>query len=85
MILPTKSIGQDLALLTVGAQIIEQLERPATVNAAWDRVTAFRNSIDAPSALPFWWFALALDLLFATGAIDLDAGQLVRSDAIRAD
>jgi hypothetical protein len=81
MILPTKSVGQDLALLTVGAQIVEQLERPATVNAVWDRVSAFRASINAPSALPFWWFALALDLLFAMGVIELDAGQLVRSSA----
>ena len=37
MILPTKSIAQDLALLTVGAQIIQQLDRPATVNAAWEK------------------------------------------------
>jgi hypothetical protein len=81
MILPTKSIGQDLALLTVGAQIIQQLERPATVSAAWDRVTSFRTSINAPSALPFWWFALALDLLFTMGAIELADGQLMRSNA----
>jgi hypothetical protein len=81
MILPTKSISQDLALLTVGAQIIQQLERPATVSAAWDRVTSFRTTINAPSALPFWWFSLALDLLFTLGAVELDDGQLTRKNA----
>ncbi len=83
MIVPTKSIGQDLALLTVGAQIIQQLDQPATVNAAWDRVLAVRESIAAPSALPFWWFALALDLLFAMEIIELHGGQLVRVNATR--
>ena len=82
MILPTKSIDQDLALLTVGAQIIQQLERPATVSATWDRVASFRASINAPSALPFWWFALALDLLFTMGVIELDDGQLMRRNAV---
>jgi hypothetical protein len=81
MILPSKSIAQDLALLTVGAQILQQLHNPATVNATWDRVTSMRVSQNASSALPFWWFALALDLLFSVGAIDLRDGQLVRSHA----
>ena len=79
MILPSKSIAQDLALLTVGAQILDQLESPATVNAVWDRVNSFRAVRNAPSSLPFWWFALALDVLFSIGAIDLADGQLVRS------
>jgi hypothetical protein len=78
MILPSKSIGQDLALLTVGAQILQHLESPATVNAIWDRVISFRAERDSPSALPFWWFALALDLLFSINAVDITDGQLVR-------
>jgi hypothetical protein len=82
MILPTKSIDMDLALLTVGAQIIQQLERPATVNVTWDRVISFRANTNAPSALPFWWFALALDLLFSLGVIELGDGQLMRSNAV---
>jgi hypothetical protein len=81
MILPTKSIDQDLALLTVGAQIIQQLERPGTVSATWDRVTSYRAGINAPSALPFWWFALSLDLLFTIGVVELDDGQLMRTNA----
>ena len=78
MILPSKSIGQDLALLTVGAQILQNLQSPATVNAIWDRVSSFRDKRNAPSALPFWWFALALDLLFSINAVEMNDGQLVR-------
>ncbi len=81
MILPSKSIGQDLALLTIGAQILDQLDAPATVNALWDRVTSLRADRSAPSNLPFWWFALALDLLYSVDAIEFTNGQLVRSHA----
>lgn len=81
MILPSKSIREDLALLTVGAQILDQLDAPATVNALWDRVISLRAYRNAPSSLPFWWFALALDLLYSMDAVVLTNGQLVRSHA----
>ena len=35
MIQPTKGISIDRALLTVGAQILQQLDQPTTVTAAW--------------------------------------------------
>lgn len=79
MILPSKSIAEDLALITVGAQILDQLDTPGTVNSVWDRVVTFRARQKAPSNLPFWWFALALDLLYAVNAVALTDGQLVRS------
>jgi hypothetical protein len=80
MILPSKSISEDQALLTIGAQILDQLDAPATVNALWNRVTSLREDRNAPS-LPFWWFALALDLLYSLGAVHFADGQLVRSHA----
>lgn len=79
MILPSKSIREDQALLTVGAQILRQLDTPATVNALWDRVTSFRTEENESSALPFWWFALALDMLYAIGAVEFTSGQLAVS------
>lgn len=78
MIVPSKSIREDLALLTVGAQILEILEVSATVNALWDRVTELRAQRESPSALPFWWFALALDLLYSMGAVEIVNGEVVR-------
>ena len=81
MIVPSKSIREDLALLTVGAQILERLEAPATVNALWDRVTELRSQRHSASALPFWWFALALDLLYSMGVVELINGEVTRSSA----
>jgi hypothetical protein len=43
MIIPTKGISADRALLTVGAQILQQLDQPRTVSASWHALTRFRE------------------------------------------
>lgn len=73
MILPTKHLPQERALLTVGATLLAHLERPITVSALWQRV----NSA-VPPAPTFDWFVLALDLLHALGAVELRDGLLIR-------
>lgn len=73
MILPTKHLPQERALLTVGAALLAHLERPITVSALWQRIDG------AVSPAPtFDWFVLALDLLHALGAVELRDGLLVR-------
>lgn len=73
MILPTKHLPQERALLTVGAILLAQLERPLTVSALWQRIHG------AVSPAPtFDWFVLALDLLYTLGAVELREGRLVR-------
>lgn len=73
MILPTKHLPQERALLTVGAVLLAHLERPLTVSALWQRVST--AVLPAPT---FDWFVLALDLLHALGAVELRDGLLVR-------
>jgi hypothetical protein len=73
MILPTKHLPQERALLTVGAVLLAQLERPITVSALWQRI----NGAVSP-APTFDWFVLALDLLHALGAVELRDGLLIR-------
>lgn len=73
MILPTKHLQQERALLTVGATLLASLERPMTVSALWQRVDA-----GSPAAPSFDWFVLALDLLYALGAIELRDGLIIR-------
>ncbi len=79
MILPTKHLTQDRALLTVGARILPSLEHPMTVSALWEQLS--RDS--APSApqtsLRYDSFVLALDLLFLMGTIQLSDGLLNRA------
>ncbi|GAA4635935.1 hypothetical protein GCM10023196_083590 [Actinoallomurus vinaceus] len=78
MLLPSKSVPADQALLAVGAQILVQLEQPGSVSAVWDRLQEWRSAHAVESALPFWWFALALDVLYAIGVVDQRDGELMR-------
>lgn len=78
MILPSKNMPTDQALVTVGAQILMQLDRPATISRVWDRLTKWRDQHQMPSLVPFWWFALALDLLYTMGAVDFSDGLIRR-------
>ena len=81
MLVPTKGITPDRALLTVGAQIIRILDSPLTVSQAWVRVRELRSSEGVGRDLPFWWFTLALDVLYALGAVDLEGQVLRKLDA----
>lgn len=78
MILPSKHLSQDRALLTIGAAILRHLVCPVTVSALWERMP--RAAIDEKASPPLSYdgFVLALDLLFLIGAIELREGLLVR-------
>ena len=78
MILPSKHLSQDRALLTVGAAILQQLSRPVTVSALWEQMPRSAKEQKAPSPLRYDAFVLALDLLFLIGALELREGLLVR-------
>lgn len=78
MILPSKHLSEERALLSVGASILRFLDEPKTVSRVWDD---FRNNNHAKgsSAVPYDWFVLALDLLYTLGAIDFERGRLKKS------
>jgi hypothetical protein len=78
MILPSKHLPQDRALLTVGAVILRNLPQPLTVSALWESLS--RSAAASKSSLPLRYdaFVLALDLLFIIGAVELLDGLLVR-------
>nr|VFK13462.1 MAG: hypothetical protein BECKLFY1418C_GA0070996_100349 [Candidatus Kentron sp. LFY] len=79
MILPSKHLSQDRALLTIGARILRRLERPETVSAVWEEFAP--QAAGASSSIPsigYDYFVLALDLLFLMGAIELRDGLLYR-------
>ncbi|MEV7966910.1 ABC-three component system middle component 6 [Sphaerisporangium sp. NPDC088356] len=78
MIVPTKGVAPQRALLAVGAQIVIATERqPVTVTQAWRRLLTWRDENNHRAPLTFWWFALALDLLYAMGLIELDRDLLI--------
>ncbi|MFE1510170.1 ABC-three component system middle component 6 [Streptomyces sp. NPDC051740] len=71
MLTPTKGISPDRALLTVGAQILQELDGPLTVSQAWARLKDRRLALGHRSPVSFGWFVLALDVLHALGAVEL--------------
>ncbi len=76
MILPTKHIRPDRALLAVGGDLLVSLYEPRTVSGLWDDVRAKRGDSGEPAPINYDWFVLALDLLFMIGVIELDRGLL---------
>lgn len=78
MILPTKGVEPHRALLSIGAVVLRHLDEPKTVSHLWNDV---RSGTENPPVFTFDWFVLALDLLFAMGAIDQSGGQIGRRTA----
>jgi hypothetical protein len=78
MILPSKHISQDRALLSVGAGILLNLSQPKTVSALWEELLSPTVRNKDVSLLHYDAFVLALDLLFLMGAIELQSGLLRR-------
>ena len=75
MILPTKHLNQDRALLGVGAEILCLLKEPKTVSRLWDELKSTKKTVDSCS-LTYDWFVLALDFLFTLNAIELEKGLI---------
>ena len=79
MILPSKHLPQNRALLTVGAMILNLLSQPTTVSALWEDIARRRQRQLEVSPIRYDAFVLSLDLLFLMGAIDLHDGLLRRT------
>lgn len=82
MILPTKGIGPDKALLSIGASILRDLDEPKTVSRLWAEL---RQVEEGPPDLTFDWFVLALDLLYLMGTLDYLGGRVVRIGPLEAE
>jgi hypothetical protein len=76
MILPSKHLSERRALLTVGGEILGQLDRPRTVSSLWEALRVGRNG--TRRCLSYDWFVLSLDLLFMMDAVALRDGRLVK-------
>jgi hypothetical protein len=81
MILPTKHVRGDRALIGVGGEILRILRQPVTASRLWDEVRTARASYAPSSPISYEWFVLALDLLFLIGAVEFDRGVLKRTTA----
>lgn len=78
MLLPTKHIRPENAVLGVGANALRCLPEPKSVAALFMAVQKLREE-EGVAKIEFDWFLLALDFLFLTGSIRYTAGTLERS------
>lgn len=79
MLLPTKGVSSERALLTLGSKILSDLAEPASISAVWERFRAANGSSDGE--VSFDWFALALTSLYAMELVDWSVdGRLVKID-----
>ncbi|WP_448811714.1 ABC-three component system middle component 6 [Agromyces bauzanensis] len=77
LLLPTKGISPDRALLTIGSQLLPELSEPTSVSVLWERFSVSRDELPGYSNVTFDWFSLAVTTLFAMGLIDwTDDGRL---------
>jgi hypothetical protein len=75
MLLPTKHIKIENALLGVGAEVLAELDRPKTVSTLFYDIQARRLEYEM-ATIEFDWFLLAVNFLYAVGAVRLEAGVL---------
>ena len=73
MILPSKHLSHERALLSVGAKILQFFQLPKTVSAIWEELTKTNDNKDQP-AIGYNSFILALDLLYSLSAIEIEDG-----------
>lgn len=72
MILPDKHVDLPHSLLGAGAVLLAHVTRPMTVSALWDAVRT------APEIRAYGRFILALDFLYAVGALEYGDGLLTK-------
>lgn len=81
MFLPTKGVTAERALLTVGAEILGQLDHPMSVSTLWHQFDSKRGSSAELQRITFDWFSLALSALYTLELIGTsDDGYLVRNN-----
>lgn len=77
MILPSKHIPVDRSLIGVGAEILNELDRPKSVSRLWGDMQKRRG--DSVNRLPYDWFLLSLNMLYTIDAVAFDEGRIRRS------
>jgi hypothetical protein len=78
VILPSKHLPADRALLSIGAAILKDLPEPKTVSLLWDDLRKARRRDSSRFAVSYDWFILSLDLLCMMNAVHFEYGMIIR-------
>lgn len=79
MLLPTKHIKPENAVIGVGADILACLNDAKSISVLFRDVQTLREQ-HGSAKIEFDWFLLALDFLFLTGSIRYKSGIVQRSE-----
>ncbi len=74
MILPSKHISEEQALLGIGGVLLTHLEKSQTITSLWEKVR------ENHAVGTYERFVLALDLLYITGVVNLKNGLINRGE-----
>lgn len=75
MLMPTKHIKIENALIGVGAEILEELIEPKPVSTLFHDIQ-LRRQYNEMAIIHFDWFLLAIDFLFIVGAVHFELGLI---------
>ena len=78
MILPSKHLSADRALLTIGAEILSLLAEPKSASVLWEKTRQGKSAKQNPRPLSYTSFVLTLDLLFMMGAVEMKNNLISR-------
>lgn len=78
MILPTKHIKADRALLGMGGELLPLISRGKTVSALWEDFRTNRQKYAPNAPISYDWFILTLDFLFSIGVLHYERGLIRR-------
>ena len=73
MLMPTKHIKTENALIGVGAEVLGLLERDKTVSTLFRDLQSRRRE-KGLTTIYFDWFLLSLDFLYSIGAVRFESG-----------
>lgn len=80
MLLPTKGVSAERALITVGSDVLQILQTPRSISALWEQYTARQRKNSSTEHVTFDWFSLALASLFAINLVEwTSAGHMRRT------
>jgi hypothetical protein len=80
MILPTKGLGPERAMLTIGAELLGLLSEPKTASRLWDELGHVMGERSSTRIVNYDWFVLTLDLLYMLGTVEMDHGKIRRAN-----
>lgn len=80
MILPTKRLTPERAMITIGADLLGLLTEPKTVSRLWSELSNIMSQYSSTRLISYDWFILTLDLLYILGSIEMDHGRIRRTN-----